>query len=54
MLGVTAETDFARLYEAVKAKPDIPVATILLPHFVVTKGTQDYATSRTETLIAQM
>lgn len=54
MLRVTAETDFAPLYEAVKAKSDIPVAAILPPDMVAAKDTQDYATSRTETLIARI
>ena len=48
LLRATVETDFAPLYEALKAQPDIPVAAILPDDTVVTRGTQDYATARTQ------
>ncbi len=47
LLRVTVETDFAPLYEALKALPDVPVAAILPEDEVVTRGTQDYANSKT-------
>ncbi|WP_428968849.1 phenylalanine 4-monooxygenase [Sphingomonas sp. Xoc002] len=43
LLRTTLETDFAPLYEAIKALPDIPVAAIVDGDEVVTRGTQDYA-----------
>lgn len=47
LLRLTVETDFAPLYDALKAKPDIPVAEILPEDRVITHGTQDYARSKT-------
>ena len=46
LLRLTVETDFAPLYEELKALPDIPVAQIEPEDVVLTKGTQDYARSR--------
>ena len=46
LLRVTVETDFAPLYEAMKAKPDIPVAEIVAGDAVLTRGTQAYADGR--------
>jgi phenylalanine-4-hydroxylase len=43
LLRVTVETDFAPLYETLKAQPDIPVAEIVEGDEVVTRGTQAYA-----------
>ena len=43
LLRVTVETDFAPLYEALKAQPDIRIAEILPEDRVITRGTQDYA-----------
>ncbi|WP_066826984.1 phenylalanine 4-monooxygenase [Sphingomonas mali] len=43
LLRVTVETDFAPLYEELKAQPDIPIAEILAEDRVITRGTQDYA-----------
>jgi len=43
LLRVTVETDFAPLYERLKAQPDIPIAAILPEDDVMTGGTQDYA-----------
>lgn len=43
LLRVTVETDFAPLYETLKAQPDIPIAAILPEDEVMTRGTQDYA-----------
>jgi phenylalanine-4-hydroxylase len=43
LLRVTLETDFAPLYERLKAQPDIPIAEILPEDEVMTRGTQDYA-----------
>jgi phenylalanine-4-hydroxylase len=43
LLRVTVETDFAPLYERLKAQADIPIAEILPEDEVVTRGTQDYA-----------
>jgi len=43
LLRATVETDFAPLYEALKARPDIPVAAIVEGDDVITHGTQDYA-----------
>ena len=43
LLRLTVETDFAPLYEELKALPDIPVARIEPGDVVLTKGTQDYA-----------
>jgi phenylalanine-4-hydroxylase len=43
LLRVTVETDFAPLYERLKAQADIPIAAILPEDAVVTRGTQDYA-----------
>ena len=46
LLRMTVETDFAPLYEQLKAEPDVPVAEILPDDKVITRGTQDYARSR--------
>ncbi len=43
LLRLTVETDFAPLYEELKALPDIPVAQIEPGDEVITRGTQDYA-----------
>ena len=43
LLRLTVETDFAPLYEELKAMPDIPVAEILEGDELITRGTQDYA-----------
>ena len=46
LLRTTLETDFAPLYEAIKALPDIPVAAIVDGDEVMTRGTQDYARAK--------
>lgn len=46
LLRATVETDFAPLYETLKAQPDIPVAAIVDGDEVITNGTQDYARAR--------
>jgi phenylalanine-4-hydroxylase len=46
LLRVTAETDFAPLYEEILGEPDIPIATILREDDVITVGTQEYARSK--------
>ncbi len=46
LLRVTVETDFAPLYDRLKALPDVPVAEILPDDDVLTRGTQDYARSK--------
>ena len=46
LLRVTVETDFAPLYETLKAQPDIPIADILPEDAVITRGTQRYATEK--------
>ncbi|MGO1304369.1 MAG: phenylalanine 4-monooxygenase [Sphingomonas parapaucimobilis] len=46
LLRTTLETDFAPLYEEIKALPDIPVAEIVPGDDVVTRGTQDYAKAK--------
>ena len=43
LLRVTVETDFAPLYEQLKALPDIPVAQIEPGDRVITEGTQAHA-----------
>ncbi len=43
LLRFTVETNFAPLYEELKALPDIPVAQIEPDDVVLTKGTQEYA-----------
>ncbi len=43
LLRVTVETDFAPLYEELKAREDIPVAAIVAGDDVITQGTQRYA-----------
>jgi phenylalanine-4-hydroxylase len=50
LLRLTVETDFAPLYEELKALPDIPVAQIEPGDVVLTKGTQDYAKAKLTTL----
>ncbi|WP_066812650.1 phenylalanine 4-monooxygenase [Sphingomonas asaccharolytica] len=46
LLRVTVETDFAPLYEQLKAQPDIPIADILQEDEVITRGTQHYANEK--------
>jgi phenylalanine-4-hydroxylase len=46
LLRVTVETDFAPLYEELKAQEDIPVAAIVAGDRVLTQGTQHYARSK--------
>ena len=46
LLRLTVETDFAPLYETLKALPDIAVAEIVDGDDVMTLGTQDYARSK--------
>jgi phenylalanine-4-hydroxylase len=43
LLRVTVETDFAPLYDTLRAQPDIAVAEIVPGDEVITHGTQDYA-----------
>jgi len=46
LLRLTVETDFAPLYEELKAQPDIPVARIEPGDAVLTQGTHDYANAK--------
>ena len=46
LLKVTVETDFAPVYRALEALPDLGVAEILPEDRVYTRGTQDYARGR--------
>lgn len=46
LLRVTVETDFAPLYDEISRLPDIAIAEILPGDRVITRGTQDYARSR--------
>ncbi|MES2422452.1 MAG: phenylalanine 4-monooxygenase [Pseudomonadota bacterium] len=46
LLRLTVETDFAPLYEELKALPDIPVARIEPGDVVITEGTQEYAIAK--------
>ena len=46
LLRVTVETDFAPLYDQLKAEADVPVAAILPDDKVITRGTQEYVTAR--------
>jgi phenylalanine-4-hydroxylase len=46
LLRLTVETDFAPLYETLKALPDVPVAEILPEDAVITRGTQGYAKAK--------
>ncbi|MGH6617015.1 phenylalanine 4-monooxygenase [Sphingomonas sp.] len=46
LLRLTVETDFAPLYETLKALPDIPVAAIDPADALITHGTQDYANAK--------
>ncbi|MGY4397099.1 phenylalanine-4-hydroxylase [Sphingomonas sp. UYAg733] len=46
LLRLTVETDFAPLYEALKALPDVPVAEILPQDEVMTRGTQAYISGK--------
>ncbi|WEK41954.1 MAG: phenylalanine 4-monooxygenase [Candidatus Sphingomonas colombiensis] len=48
LLRVTAETDFAPLYEMLKQQPDIPVATLMPEDEVLTRGTQAYALAKAD------
>lgn len=43
LLRVTVETDFAPLYDRLKALPDLAVAVIVPDDAVITRGTQDRA-----------
>ena len=43
LLWVTVESDFAPLYEALKAQPDIPVGVVQSDDIVLTHGTQAHA-----------
>ena len=47
LLRLTVETDFAPLYARLKQLPDVPVAEILPKDEVITRGTREYARSRT-------
>ena len=47
LLRLTVETDFAPLYDALKAQRDIPVAEIVAGDEVLTRGTQAYAQGKT-------
>lgn len=49
LLRLTVETDFAPLYEELKALPDIPVAQIEPGDVVMTQGTQAYARAKLTT-----
>jgi phenylalanine-4-hydroxylase len=49
LLRLTVETDFAPLYEELKALPDIPVAQIEPGDVVLIKGTQEYAKAKVAT-----
>ncbi len=53
LLRLTVETDFAPLYEELKALPDIPVARIEPGDVVITEGTQDYANAKASPETAQ-
>ncbi len=46
LLRLTVETNFAPLYEELKALPDIPVARIEPGDVVLTEGSQDYANAK--------
>ncbi|MBD8620742.1 phenylalanine 4-monooxygenase [Sphingomonas sp. CFBP 13728] len=46
LLRLTVETDFAPLYEELKALPNIPVARIEPGDVVITEGTQEYANAK--------
>lgn len=46
LLRLTVETDFAPLYEGLRAQEDIPVARIVEGDVVLTRGTQDYAAGK--------
>jgi phenylalanine-4-hydroxylase len=46
LLRETVETDFAPLYAAILAQPDIPIAAILPEDDVITRGTQAYTDSK--------
>ena len=46
LLDVTVNTDFAPLYAANAALPPIPIADILEGDAVITRGTQDYALTK--------
>ena len=52
LLRLTVETDFAPLYEELKALPDIPVARIEPGDVVLTEGTQEYANAKASAEIA--
>ena len=46
LLRQTVETDFAPLYDQIKAEADVPVAEILPDDKVITRGTQEYANAK--------
>jgi phenylalanine-4-hydroxylase len=46
LLRATVETDFAPLYEAIRTRPEIAVGEVLAEDTVITRGTQDYARSK--------
>ena len=46
LLRVTVETDFAPIYAANAALPDVPVAAIIEGDSVLTRGTQEYARAK--------
>ncbi|WP_093064028.1 phenylalanine 4-monooxygenase [Sphingomonas sp. OV641] len=46
LLRATVETDFAPLYDAIKQQPEIAVAEIVSDDEVITRGTQDYAATK--------
>ena len=52
LLRLTVETDFAPLYEELKALPDIPVAQVEPGDVVMTQGTQAYARAKLTTSAA--
>ena len=45
LLRDTLETDFAPLYEKLEGLPDLAVADILPEDRLITRGTQDYAST---------
>ena len=49
LLRLTVETDFAPLYEQLKAQPDVSVAELLPDDRVITQGTQEYASGKSST-----
>jgi len=51
LLRQTQETDFAPLYERLRASPDLAIADILPDDGVITRGTQSYAKERAAVLL---